>query len=164
MAPLIQKTTTKTEARSAAEEKVLRARAGQASFARSFASMADNRVDSTPAPKAFVSGYGGASNLPEVKAARTAKKADLLDALPTNAKAACARFGDDIKKFINTVYARHAETKDAIDFTDLEAGAIMGLDADKARACIAALVTKGVIQPVYSDLGPLSGYVPGILN
>jgi hypothetical protein len=144
-------------------EKVLRARAGMASFSRSFADMAGHTVETGPKAAAFVSALGGASNMPEVERQRSAKKADVLDALPVNARKAAEPFDYGTKAFVAALYARHAQTQDAISFTASEAGVIMGKTTEQARKSVEALASAGIIKPSYR-LGVLAGYAPGILN
>lgn len=165
MANLIPQTTRKTAAASAAEERVLKARAGHASFARSFADMAGNEVITGPrAAAAFVSGMGGSSNAPTVERQRAAQKADSLSALPANSKALAKRFDDGSQKFIAVVYDRHAQTGEHLAFTATDAAAIMGKTTEAARKAVEALVTAGLLAPAYSSLGTVKGYVPGVTN
>lgn len=145
-------------------ERVMRARAGHASFTRSFADMAGNEVITGPRAVAFISGIGGSTNAPNVTAQKQARKADLLDALPVNARKAAERYDDGTKAFVATVYARHKEDGKAVTFTATDAGKIMGKDADKARKAVDALASAGIIRPAYNSMGGLAGYVPAILD
>lgn len=161
MANLIQQTSRKST--DPQTERVIRARAGMASFSRSFADMAGNTVETGPKAAAFVSSLGGASNMPEVTAQRSAEKADVLDALPVNARKAAERFDEGTKAFVSVLYARHAQTQQALSFTASEAARIMGKTTEQARKSVEALASAGIIKPSY-QLGILSGYAPGILN
>ncbi|MDX0601807.1 hypothetical protein GOD78_10970 [Sinorhizobium medicae] len=165
MSELIPQTRRKTAAASAAEERVMRARAGHSNFTRSFADMAGNVVETGPrAAAAFVSGLGGMSNAPTVAAQKQAKKADVLDALPANAKALAKRYDDGTQKFVSLVYDRFAQTGEHLSFTASDAGVIMGKPTEAARKSVEALVTAGLLAPSYSSMGTLRGYLPGITN
>lgn len=145
-------------------ERVMRARAGMASFSRSMSEQSTVKADTAPARTAFLSGIGGTTDAPTAKSIALAQKADKLDALPENAKRACQRFDDDTKAFVNLVYQRHAETNEPVSFTYSEAGAVMRRDADNARRCVEALVSTGVLKASYGGMGTLKGYVPALTN
>lgn len=164
MPPLTPQKSTKSPADLRIEERRRNSREGFASFDRSMSAQAAVEKPAAPQPTAFLSGLGGSSNAPTVTATRQARKADLLDALPPKAKLVCERFDTGVQVFLNTLYSRHAATGKPIDFTNDEAGALMGLDGGKARLSVEALVSKGIIKPAYSTLGILLGYVPGITN
>lgn len=165
MANLIEKTSRKSDWAVEEEKRVMRAKAGHASFAKSFADMAGNVVETGPrAAAAFVSGMGGSTNAPTVESQRTAQKADVLDALPVNAKALAKRFDDGSQKFIAVVYDRHAQTGEHLAFTATDAGIVMGKTTEAARKSVEALVTAGLLAPAYSSMGTLIGYLPGITN
>ena len=165
MAHLIEQTSRKSDWQIEEEKRVMRAKAGHASFTRSFADMAGNVVETGPrAAAGFVSGLGGASNAPTVERQRTATKADVLSALPVNAKRAAERFDDGTQAFVATVYARHKADGKALTFTATDAGKVMGKDAEAARKSVEALASAGIIRPAYSGMGTLAGYVPAILD
>lgn len=164
MAHLIEQTSRKSDWQIEEEKRIARAKAGHASFAKSFADLAGNEVITGPRAVAFISGLGGASNAPTVERQRTATKADVLSALPANAKAAAKRYDEGTQKFIAVVYDRHAQTGEHLAFTASEAGAVMGKNAEAARKSVEALVSAGLLAPAYSSMGTLRGYLPGLTN
>jgi len=164
MANLIEQTSRKSDWAIQEEERVRKARAGHASFTRSFADLAGNEVITGPRAAAFISSLGGASNLPEVAAPKQARKADVLDALPANARKAAEPYDDGVKAFVATVYARHKATGQHLSFTATEAGTIMDKEPEAARRSVEALVSRGILAPAYNSMGGLAGYVPAILD
>ena len=165
MAHLIEQTSRKSDWAIQEEERVRKARAGHASFTRSFVDMAGNVVETGPrAAAGFISSLGGASNLPEVKAEKQARKADALGALPANARKAAEPYDDGVKAFVATVYARHKATGQHLSFTATEAGKIMDKEPEAARRSVEALVSRGILAPAYNSMGGLAGYVPAILD
>ncbi len=162
MANLIEQTSRKSDWAIEEEKRVARAKAGHASFAKSFTDMAGNEVITGPRAVAFISGIGGSSNAPTVAAQKQARKADVLDALPVNARKAAEPFDDGVKAFVATVYSRHKADGKAVTFTATDAGKVMGKDADKARKAVDALASAGIIRPAYNSLGGLAGYVPAM--
>lgn len=164
MANLIEQTSRKSDWAIQEEERVRKARAGHASFTRSFADLAETEVITGPRAVAFISGIGGSSNAPTVERQRTATKADVLSALPVNAKRAAERFDDGTQAFLANVYARHKADGKAVTFTATDAGKVMGKDAEAARKAVEALASAGLIRPSYNSMGGLAGYVPGSLD
>jgi hypothetical protein len=157
MAPLIPQTARKSETETAAD----RARNGQASFARSMASLPKSAPASQPARRAFLSGIGGTSDAPTVAPVATVKKSSVLDALPPAIVSTVKAYDPGIQKFVATIYERHAATGEYVSFTASDAGAVMGLPTDKARKAVDALAANGVIRAHYS-MGALVGYVPAV--
>lgn len=145
-------------------ERVMRARAGMASFSRAIADQGNVQSDAQPARKAFLSGLGGVTDAPTAKSIALAQKADILDALPANARKASENFDQDTQRFVNMVYQVHKDTGEHVAFTAAQAGTIMKRDAEQARRCVEALVSKGILKPSYSPMGSLKGYVPAITN
>ena len=164
MANLIEQTSRKSDWAIKEEERVRKARAGHASFTRSFADLAGNEVITGPKAVAFISSLGGASNMPEVGVQKQARKADTLDALPANARKAAEPYDEGVKAFVATVYARHKATGQHLSFTATEAGTIMGKAPEAARRAVEALVSRGILAPAYNSMGGLAGYVPAILD
>lgn len=165
MAHLIEQTSRKSDWAMEEEKRVLKAKAGHASFAKSFADMAGNVVETGPrAAAGFVSGLGGATNAPAVERQRSATKADALSALPVNARKAAEPYDDGVKAFVATVYQVHKDTGEHVAFTAAQAGKLMGKDAEAARRSVEALVARGVLKPAYSPMGSLKGYLPAILD
>lgn len=164
MANLIEQTSRKSDWAIQEEERVRKARAGHASFTRSFADLAGNEVITGPRAVAFISGMGGSTNAPEVERQKQARKADALDALPANARKAAEPYDDGVKTFVATVYARHKATGQHLSFTATEAGTIMSKEPEAARRSVEALVSRGILAPTYNSMGGLAGYVPAILD
>ncbi|MFC6446917.1 hypothetical protein [Shinella zoogloeoides] len=162
MASLIPQTSKKSA--DPQTEKVLRARAGMASFANSIASQASVKAEAAPARKAFISTLDGHTDAPQVQTVTKAQKSDALASLPVSARKTAERFDADTQAFINVVYARHAETGDAIDFTFAEAATVMRCDEESARRRVEALTSIGLLKPAYSPMGSLKGYLPTITN
>ncbi len=161
MAHLLQQNTKKSAA-DPQTEKVLRARAGMASFANSIASQASVKAEAAPARKAFISTLDGHTDAPQVQAVTKAQKSDALASLPVSARKTAERFDADTQAFVNLVYARHAETGDAIDFTFAEAATAMKCDSETARRRVEALTSIGLLKATYSPMGALKGYTPGV--
>lgn len=159
MASLLQ-TNTKKAAVDPLTEKVMKARAGHAAFDKTMAAQAAVKSEA-PAPRAFLSGLGGTSNAPKLQTVTQARKADALSSLPPAARAKAERFDADTQGFVNLVYQRHQETKEAVAFTFAEAGSVMKCDQESARRRVEALTSNGLLRPAYSSLGTLTGYTPG---
>jgi hypothetical protein len=162
MASLTPQTAQKTEARNAQTERVLRARAGMAAFSQSIAAQSAVKAEAAPARKAFISTLDGHTDAPQVQALAKAQKSDALASLPVSARKTAERFDADTQAFLNVVYARHAETGDAIDFTFAEAATAMRCDQESARRRVEALTSIGLLKPAYSPMGSLKGYTPGV--
>lgn len=151
--------TVKSAAQIAADEKILRARAGMASFTRSMAEQASVPTNTAPAPKAFLSGFGGASNMPEASASKAVQRS-ALEAVPANVRTIATRTTPEGLRFMSAILKRYEEAFQPVTFSSSDAASIMGLRADQAEKITDNLIFQGLLVPRNGRHGGLQGYQP----
>lgn len=162
MPALIDRSVRKSASDTAAEERVRRAKAGHASFAQAFASLATTKAETAPKPTAFLSGIGGASNLPEAKASTVARKSE-LDVLPAEVARVAHRVSPEGAKLLAAIVKRSAAENGApITFESADVTTITGLPREKAQALTESLIRADLLRMRTTPSGGPAGYSPNL--